>query len=184
MDQAEQTMYDNIHKKTGKPVDEWVQIVQQRGFAKHGEMMKFLKEEHNFTHGYANLVAIKVTGTDARSAQNTDDLLDKQYKGKEHFKPLFDKLMAGIKNFGPDVEVAPKNAYVSLRRKKQFATLQPASKTRFEIGMNLKGESGDALLKPITGANAMCSHKIDLAGEADLSPEVWQWLKKAYDKAG
>ena len=184
MEKAEQTMYDNIAKKTGKTVDEWITIVQQQKLQKHGEMMKFLKEEHGFTHGYANMVAIKVTGTDARDVENKDDLIDKQYKGKEHFKPLYDKLMNQIKSFGPDVEVAPKNAYVSLRRKKQFATLQPASKTRFEIGINLKGEEGNAVLKPITTANAMCSYKIELANEADLSADILNWIKKAYDKAG
>ena len=184
MDKAEQTMYDNIAKKTGKTVDEWITIVQQQKLQKHGEMMKFLKEEHGFTHGYANMVAIKVTGTDARAVENKDELIDKQYKGKEHFKPLYQKLMTQIKSFGTDVEVAPKNAYVSLRRKKQFATLQPSSKTRFEIGINLKGEAGDEVLKPITSANAMCSHKIELASEADLSTNVLNWIKKAYDKAG
>lgn len=184
MDAAEKTMYENIHIKTGKTVDEWVKLLQQKGFAKHGEMMKFLKEEHHFTHGYANLIAIKVTGTDARAVENKDDLIDKQYKGKEHFKPLYEKLMNHIKNFGNDIEVAPKNAYVSLRRKKQFAILQPATKTRFEIGINLKGESGDAILKPITTPNAMCSHKIEISSEGDLTPEVLQWIKKAYEKAG
>ena len=177
-------MYENIARKTGKSVDEWITILQQQKLQKHGEMVKYLKENHDFTHGYANMVAIKVTGTDARMAENPVDLINKQYKGKEHFKPLYDKLMAKIKSFGPDVEVAPKNAYVSLRRKKQFAILQPSSKTRFEIGINLKGEAGDELLKPITAANAMCSHKIELASENDISPEVLSWIKKAYEKAG
>jgi len=184
MDKAEQTMYENIAKKTGKTVEEWVQLVQQQNLQKHGEMLKFLKEEHGFTHGYANMVAIKVTGTDARNVENKDELIDKQYKGKEHLKPLYEKLMTEIKSLGNDVEVAPKNAYVSLRRKKQFATLQPATKTRFEIGINLKGETGDDLLKPITSANAMCSHKMELSSEADLTPAVLAWVKKAYENAG
>ncbi len=184
MDKAEQTMYDNIKKNTGKSVDEWVQVVRQQNLQKHGEMMKYLKDEHGFTHGYANMVAIKVTGTDARMVENKDDLIDKQYKGKEQFRPLYDKLMDHIKSFGPDVEIAPKNAYVSLRRKKQFATLQPATKTRFEIGINLKGEAGDEVLKPITSANAMCSHKIELESDAGLTPEVLNWIKTAYEKAG
>jgi predicted transport protein len=184
MDAAEKTMYDNIYKKSGKTVEEWVKLVQEQGFARHGEMMKFLKEEHKFTHGYANMIAIKATGTDARSAENASDLIDKQYKGKEHFRPVYEKLMNHIQSFGKDIEVAPKNAYVSLRRKKQFAVLQPATKTRFEIGINLKGESGDAILKPITTSNAMCSHKIDIASDADVTPQVLQWIKTAYEKAG
>ena len=184
MEAAEKTMYENIHKKSGKTVDEWVKLVQEKGFTKHGEMMKFLKEEHQFTHGYANMIAIKVTGTDARNAENPNDLIDKQYKGKEHFKPVYDQLMNHIQSLGKDIEVAPKNAYVSLRRKKQFAILQPATKTRFEIGINLKGETGDAILKPITTPNAMCSHKIEIGSEGDVTPQVLQWIKKAYEKAG
>ncbi|MEZ4821823.1 MAG: DUF5655 domain-containing protein [Ignavibacteria bacterium] len=108
---------------------------------KHGEILKFLKEQHGLTHGFANLISLKARGTDAGSAENKSDLIEKQrYKGKEHFKPIYDKLISGIKKFGNDIEIAQKNANVSLRRKKQFALLEPATKTRFEIGINLKGQ--------------------------------------------
>jgi hypothetical protein len=36
---------------------------------------------------------------------------------------------------------------VSLRRKKQFAILNPATKTRFEIGINLKGQEPQGKLQ-------------------------------------
>lgn len=147
MDQAIQTMIDNLHKNTGKTLEQWITIVQKKKFAKHGEIMTFLKTEHGFTHGFANLVALKSRGTDAGSATSSDDLITKQYQGKEHFKPLYDVLLKKIQAFGKDIEVAPKNAYVSLRRKKQFAILQPATKTRFEIGLNLKGQAATELKK-------------------------------------
>lgn len=146
--------------------------------------MKFLKEEHALTHGFANLIALKYRGADAGSASSEDELITKQYLGKEHFKPLFEKLMNEIQKFGNDVEVAPKNAYVSLRRKKQFAILQPATKTRFEIGINLKGQPATGRLESITAANAMCSHKINLASIEEADKEVIQWLKRAYDSGG
>lgn len=92
--------------------------------------------------------------------------------------------MNEIQKFGNDVEVAPKNAYVSLRRKKQFAILQPATKTRFEIGINLKGQPATGRLESITAANAMCSHKINLASIEEADKEVIQWLKRAYDSGG
>ncbi len=125
----------HFHLFTGK----WIDIVKREAFEEHGQIITFLKAKHGFTYGFANYVALQSRGTDARMAENTADLVDKQYKGKEHFRPLYEKLMAEIQTFGPDVEVAPKNVYVSLKRKKQFATLQPATKTRFEIGINLKG---------------------------------------------
>ena len=184
MDNAEKTMIDNLHKNTGKTLEQWIALVNQENFEKHGQVVKYLKENHAFTHGFANLVALKAKASDAGSVENKDDLVEKQYKGKEHFKPVYDRLMIEIQSFGKDIEVAPKNAYVSVRRKKQFATLQPATKTRFEIGLNLKGEEPTGKLEGITASNAMCSHKISLSKEDDIDPEVIAWIKAAYDKAG
>jgi hypothetical protein len=71
-----------------------------------------------------------------------------------------------------------------LRRKKQFAILQPATKTRFEIGINLKGQQPSGKLEAINTANAMCSHKINVSGIADIDSEVISWIKAAYNSAG
>lgn len=184
MDKAAQTMIENLYKNTGKTLEQWIDIVKSENFEKHGQILKFLKEEHGFTHGFANLVALKSRGADAGSVENKDELVDKQYRGKEHFRPMYDKVVSEVKKFGPDVEIAPKNTSVSLRRKKQFALLQPATKTRFEIGINLKGQEPAGKLEAVTSANAMCSHRINLAGEADLDGEVFDWMKKAYEQAG
>ncbi|MBK8954279.1 MAG: DUF4287 domain-containing protein [Saprospiraceae bacterium] len=183
MDKATQTMIDNLHKNTGKTLEQWIEIVTKENFEKHGDIIKFLKEKYEFTHGFANLVAHKAKATDAGSAENTDDLIISQYKGKEHFKPIYDKLITEILSFGNDVEIAPKNTYVSLRRKKQFAILNPATKTRFEIGINLKGQEPTKLLlaeKP----NSMCSHKMNISDIKEIDKEVLLWIKKAYDNAG
>jgi hypothetical protein len=184
IDKATQTMIDNLYKNTGKTLEQWIEIVKKENIDKHGEIIKFLKETHGLTHGFANLVAHKSKGSDAGSADNQDDLITKQYAGKEHFIPVYQKLMAEIGKFGNDIEIAPKNAYVSLRRKKQFALLQPATKTRFEIGIILKGQEAQGKLEKINIPNAMCSHKINVADIADIDSEVIGWLGKAYENAG
>ncbi len=184
MDKGTQTMIENLYKNTGKTLAEWIEIIKKESFAKHGEMLKFLKEQHSLSHGFANLIALKAKGSDAGSAINQDDLITKQYQGKELLKPLYEKIISEIQLFGNDIEIAPKNAYVSLRRKKQFAILQPATKTRFEIGVNLKGEAQTGKLEAINSANAMCSHKINLTDIKDIDAEVIQWLKTAYENAG
>ena len=183
MDKALVTMIENLHKNTGKTLDQWIAIVKKKNFAKHGEIMKYLKEEHDFTHGFANLVALKANESDAGSAKNLDELITKQYIGKEHLKGIYDKLISEIKTFGKDIEIAPKNTYVSLRRKKQFAILNPATKTRFEIGINLKGQQPKGKLEP-EKPNSMCSHKINLGKIEDIDKEIINWMKKAYESAG
>lgn len=183
MDKATQTMIDNLHKNTGKSLEQWIEIVKSQNFAKHGEIVKFLKEQHEFTHGFANLVAHKANESDAGSADNQDDLISKQFNGKEHFKVIYQELMSKIKSFGKDIEVSPKNSYVSLRRKKQFAILNPATKTRFEIGLNLKGFAASDKLEA-EKPNAMCTHKICISSVEEVDKEVLDWLHIAYEKAG
>lgn len=177
-------MIENLHKNTGKSLEEWITLVQKQKIEKHGQIIKYLKEQHGFTHGYANLVALKARSADAGSVDNKDELIENQYKGKEHFRSLYESIIGEVKKFGKDVEIAPKKASVSLRRKKQFALLQPAAKSRFEIGINLKGQAPEGKLQANTASNAMCSHKINLAGKEELDREVLYWIKKAYEQAG
>jgi len=184
MDKAELTMIENLYKNTGRTLEEWVKLVREKKFEKHGEILKFLKETHSFTHGFANMVAHKAKGSDAGSVDDKQLLVDGQYKGKEHFKPVYDRLISEITKFGNDIEIAPKKTYVSLRRKKQFAILNPVTKTRFEIGLNMKGEAGKGKLDVITSANAMCSHVIKLDSEGGIDREVLNWIRSAYDHAG
>lgn len=180
---AEQTMLNNLKVNTGKDLDEWIKIVKATKLQKHGEILKFLKGDHGFTHGFANLVAHKTLKSDAGS-QNDGDLLANQYKGKEHFKTLYDELEKIISGFGKDVEFVPKKAYTSVKRKKQFAMLIPATKTRFDVGINLKGQEPSGILELDTKSNGMISHRVVINHEEQYSRELIDWLKKAYEAAG
>jgi predicted transport protein len=182
MDKAMQTMIENMKEKTGHTLDEWKAIIAKKKFAKHGEIVKFLKEEHKVTHGYASEIALKALASDAASATDTDDLLENQYKGKESLRPFYEKLIKEIQKFGGEFEIAPKKTYVSLKRKKQFIILNPASKTRFEIGFNLKGVEPKGKLEA-EKPNGICSHKINLAAITDIDKEVIDWIRMAFDKA-
>jgi len=184
MDKGEITMIENLHKNTGKTLEQWITLVNKENIAKHGDIVKFLKEKHQFTHGFANLIALKSKAAAPGIESPGDNPVDAHYKGNELLKPIYDKLLEAAQKFGDDVEVAPKKAYVSLRRKKQFALLQPVSKNRFEVGIILKNQPAQGKLEAITTPNAMCTHKINLATEKEIDKEVLQWLKKAYEGAG
>ena len=182
VDKAFQTMIENLQKNTGKSLEEWIEIVKKENLAKHGQIVKFLKENHGFTHGFANMVAHRANESDAASAPESVDLIDEQYKGKEHLKPIYDALIIEINSWGETFEIAPKKANVSLKRKKQFAVVGPATKTRFEIGLMLKGEDAKARLEA-EKPNAMCTHKIKISSVNELDAEVYTWLRKSFDKS-
>lgn len=71
---------------------------------------------------------------------------------------------------------------MSLRRKKQFVILKPATKTRFEIGINLKRQEPMGKLEA-EKPNAMCSHKIKTADISEIDNEIMNWIKTAYENA-
>ena len=123
-------MVANMKEKTGKTLTQWLAVAKKTGAAKHGELVKALKADHGLTHGYANLVAHKHLKSDAGSkAADGTDLVAAQYLGpKENLKPIYDAVIKAVNKFGKDVEVAPKKSYVSLRRNKQFALVQPSTR--------------------------------------------------------
>ena len=172
-----QTMIDNMPEKTGKSLEDWQKVVSKSGAAKHGEIMKLLKGEHGVTHGFANLIAQKCVGN---LDVDEGDLVANQYKGKEALKPIHDAIIAFVSGFGTELEIAPKKTSVSLRRSKQFALVQPSTKTRIDLGLNLKGVDPEGRLEAMKG---MCSHKIKLSTEADFDDEVKGWLKMAFEQA-
>ena len=177
-------MEANILEKTGKAVPEWVKIAKASGLEKHGQIVKFLKTDHGFTHGYANLVAHQTLASSA-DQQDDDDLVANQYSGpKADLKPIYDKVIAAVQSFGSDAELSPKKAYVSLRRKKQFGLVQPSTKTRVDLGINIKGKEPEGKLEASGSFNAMVSHRVRLESPSDFDADVEGWLKEAYEAAG
>jgi predicted transport protein len=182
-EQQAQAMIDNLPAKTGKSLGEWLEICRRSGLAKHGELIQHLKTEHGMTHGFANLVAHK--WREQAGDGGGDDPVAAQYAGaKAALKPIYDALATTVAAFGKDVELAPKKTYVSLRRKKQFALIQPSTKTRVDVGINLKGAPPTDRLEPSGSFNAMVSHRVRITDPAQVDAELAGWLRQAYDAAG
>jgi hypothetical protein len=175
------TMVANLAEKTGHDLQWWLRTAKASGLDKHGAVVAHLKGEHGLTHGYANLVAHDLLQSDA-SATPADDLVAAQYSGpKAGLRPIHDRLMAAIAQFGPDVEIAPKKAYVSLRRNKQFALIQPSTKDRVDVGIQLVGTAPTGRLEASGSFNAMVSHRVRVTGVDEVDPELIAWLRAAYD---
>lgn len=184
LDKAYATQLANIEKNSGKKLAEWTAILNKSGFSKHGELVNFLKTKHGFTHGNANMLVHHANQSHAQAEENNTDWIAEQYKGKEELKKWYDQIMAEISKFGKDVEVSTKKAYVSLRRKKQFAILQPSTKTRLDVGLNIKGAPVSGIAETSGSWNAMCTHRIKVENEKMLNKDLINWIKQSYDQAG
>ncbi|MFN0068315.1 MAG: DUF5655 domain-containing protein [Limisphaerales bacterium] len=185
-EQALQTQLANIQKKAGKSLAELTALVRQSGLAKHGEIRDWVKRELGLGHGDANtltLIALRPAAPSPTAGGGATGVLDEIYAGpKAALRPIHEAFMAAIAGFG-EFEVAPKKGYVSLRRKKQFAMIGPATNARVEVGLNMKGEPGtDRLLAQAPGG--MCQYKVKLTAAGEVDTELIGWVRQAYDSAG
>jgi predicted transport protein len=177
-------MIAGLRDKTGRSMEEWLKLIAASGATGHKQIVKLLKEEHELGHSYANMIALGSLNTDSHTAENPNSLLDAQYSAaKAGLRPLYDKLHAAISKFGKDVEFAPKKAYVSVRRSKQFAIVQPSTATRLDVGINLKNAEATDRLELSGSFNAMLSHRVRITALDEIDRELISWLKKAYEEA-
>lgn len=180
-----QTMINNMPEKTGRSLDEWFNVIATADLEKHGEIMKLLKGEYGVTHGFANTIALLYRQQAEGGAPADDDLVAEQYAGdKAGLKPIYAAVLEAVRDLGRDVEIAPKKNYVSLRRKKQFAIIQPSTKSRIDVGLNLKDVESTKRLQGGSAFGGMCSHKVALTSADDVDAELIAWLNQAYGQAG
>jgi hypothetical protein len=179
VDKALQTMIDNMPEKTGKTLEEWIQILKAENIEKHGLAVKYLKSEHGVTHGFANTIVT----LSRENESSEEDLIASQYTGKESLKPIYDSLLSAVSKLGDDIVITPKKASVSLIRKRQFALIKPATKTRIDLGLKLKDVEIQGRLESSGPFGTMCTHRIQLKSVEDVDAEVVNWLSAAYDKS-
>ena len=176
------TQLRNIESKTGKTLAQLRELVASSGLAKHGELRSMLIERLGLGYGDANTLAHMAKAESAAPSAAAVDPLDTIYAGnKAALRPLHQKLMSKIEAFG-EFEIAPKKGYVSLRRKKQFAMLGPATQTQIELGLNAKGLPADARLKAMP-AGGMCQYTLRLSSVAEIDAKVIAWVRTAFDAA-
>lgn len=184
------TQLRNIQAKTGRSIAELQAAAEASGLAKHGERRSWLMEKYQLGYGDANTVVTLIGklpeglgGAPAAAAAPQGDPLDAIYSGaKAGLRPLHDAVMKVIAGLGT-FEEAPKKTYISLRRKKQFAMVGPATKDTIEIGLNAKDLPAHARLK-VQPPASMCQATTRITSAAEIDATLKGWLKRAYDAAG
>ena len=179
MDKALQTMIDNMPEKTGKSLDEWKKILQTKSFEKHSEGVKYLKSEHNVTHGFANTIVT----LSKEDKSDTVDLVKAQYQGKESLLPIYEEIITYVKSLGSDVSITPKKGSVSIIRKRQFVLIKPAAKTRIDLGFKLSDKPITDRLEGSGPFGTMCTHRVKLFEPKEIDSELKEWIKEAYEKS-
>jgi hypothetical protein len=172
----------NIEAKTGKTFAQLCQLIAGAGLTKIGEQRTMLMHTLGLGYGDANMLALRAR--DAAVPASVDgDPLDAIYAGpKAALRALHERLSAEIDKLG-GCEKIPKKTYMSLRRRKQFAMLGPATKDQIELGLNAKDLPASARLKALP-PGGMCQYTVRLSRVSEIDAELLAWVRSAYEAAG
>lgn len=177
------TQVKNIEARTGKTLAQLIALVRDAGLEKHGDVVNMLKSGLGLGHGDANTIAHLAKETANTSQRSSADPLDALYIGpKAALRPIHDSLLTRLNQLG-GFEAAPKQKYVSYRRKKQFAMIGPATNARVEVGLNIKELPSSPRLEKLP-AGQMCNFRVKLTDAAQVDSELAAWIKAAYEAAG
>ncbi len=186
VEKATMTQLQNIQKRSGKTLEALFEVIRESKLSRHAEIREMLQSELNMGYGDANTLAQTYLKTLEQESKQISDSgieanpLDEIYSGNQaSLRPIHEKLMVTLETFGP-FESIPKKGYLSLRRKKQFAMVGPGSKSRLEVGLNMKGVGETPRLAAMP-PGGMCQYKVWLKNLEDVDDELFTWLRQAYD---
>jgi hypothetical protein len=177
-----QAQIQNIEATYGKSMNEWFDLIATSGKTKHTDIVAMLKQGHGMKHGAAHRIALIARQREAQPTR--EQHLAELYSGKKAgLRPIHDKLVAVINGFG-GVEIAAKKGYVSLRRAKQFAMIQPSTAIRVDLGLILPHTPNTDRLESAEKFNALFTHRVRITKPSEVDREIADWLRDAYQRAG
>jgi hypothetical protein len=185
VDAALQSQIRNIETTYGKPLDHWFAVIDTSGLANHNQVVAMLKADHGLAHGAAHRVSLLARQRHDAGTAAPLDPADALYAGvKASLRPLHDALLGQIRALGA-FDIAPKKGYLSLRRGKQFAMIQPSTTSRIDLGLILPATTpATSRLEQAAKFNPLFTHRVRITATADLDDELRGWLATAYALAG
>ena len=181
MDSVTQSMKE----RTGKSLEEWVTAVQSAGIDPLDQkaVRNWLKDQ-----GVLQNTQWAIADAAARAAgwerPSVEGYINSQYQGeKAALRPIFDALREIVEGLGEDVTAEGRGGYTPFVRKRQFAAVQASTKTRVDLGLRFR-QAPDSALLSTTSLPGQSTHKLGLSSVDDITGEVIDMIRLAYEQNG
>lgn len=185
-----QDWVNGLPKKTGKSLEEWVDLLKREGPKEEKERRIWLKEQHHFGTNAAYWITDYVIGKSPWEGDPVSYLIaaekyiENMFSGsKSRLLPIYEKLLEIVLKIGPDVKACPCKTIVPIYRNHVIAQIKPTTITRIDLGFSLKNTPFSTRLIDTGGQvkKDRITHRIGLSQLSDIDEEVIDWLKKAYE---
>jgi hypothetical protein len=178
-----------LPEKTGRSLDEWLELVKKSGPPTEKERREWLKKNHGLGTNGAWWIAERAEGKGQEDGDPQAYLkaaakyVEEMYAGpKAGLRPIHDELLRLGRQLGDDVRVCPCKTIVPFYRKHVFAQIKPTTRTRIDFGLALGKTKAPKRLIDTGGAakGDRITHRIPISRVDEIDDEVKRWLKTAY----
>jgi hypothetical protein len=184
-----QSVIAAMKEKTGRSLEDWLEVVGNDGPPTEKERRDWLKAKHGLGTNYAGFIAETSVGKGEQYSPEGYLRLAGQYVEelfalpKAGLRPIYDALLAASLKLGKDVRVCPCQTFVPLYRNHVFAQIKPATRTRVDFGLALKDTKTPKRLIDTGGfaKKDRITRRIEISSLGDIDDEVRRWMKAAYD---
>jgi hypothetical protein len=185
-----QSVVAGMKEKTGRSLEEWLDLASKKGPAGEKERRDWLKNEYGLGTNYAMWITAQSLGRETAGTnsqeylQHAQDYVKEMYAGpKEHLKLIYDEVLQFALSMGPDIRVSPCKTMVPIYRKNVIANIKPTTRTRIDLGLALGNAKVPKRLINTGGFEKKdrITHRIEITKLEDFDAETKRWLKAAYD---
>ena len=178
-------MLATLPEKTGRSVEEWIAVLEASGAGSgtHTQQREWLMS-HGLGRNHSGAVLWwRRTAPRSRPAATRWSTRCTR-AGASALRPVYEALVASVRALGDDVEVLPRETYVTFARGNQFAIAKPGA-GRVDVGLRLLGvEPAGRLADAGSFGSGSITHKLSLHEAAELDDEVRAQLRAADDARG
>jgi hypothetical protein len=169
-------------EKTGRSVEEWMDVIKASGKAKHAEVRNWLKSEHKLDHMRATFLTFMFENG-GKIAFDAADLRDTLFANKEQARAITDALEEAIADAYPTVEFVPKKTYISINGDKVMGCATPI-KDGLRFGLDLGDMPFEGRVQKAKSLGAMpnLTHMIELRDPKEIDAEVLKLTGVAFER--
>jgi hypothetical protein len=169
-------------QRTGRTVEEWMNLIKASGTAKHAEIRTWLKAEHKLDHMQATFLTF-IFENGGKPAFEAGDLRDTLFAGREKARELTDALEASLTEAYPSIEFVPKKTYVSINGEKVMGCATPI-KDGLRFGLDLGDMPFEGRVQKAKSLGAMpnVTHMIELRDPGEIDAEVLRLTGVAFER--
>jgi Domain of unknown function (DUF5655)/Domain of unknown function (DUF4287) len=179
-----------LPEKTGRSLEEWIELVKKSDPKTEKERREWLKKEHKLGTNAATWIAERVEGkgteddTPEGYLKAAEQWVEAMFAGpKAGLRPLYDELLELVLSLGKDAKASPGKTAVSLYRNHVFANIKPSTNTRIDLGLALGNMRTPKRLIDTGGYEKKdrITRRIEVKAKSDIDDELKHWLRKAWE---